>query len=302
MDVEQAVLPAEPDSKSVAQMAASPVSLRGFTDQFVFPGYAKSDHFSERSQAEQTFDMVFVQGDPEQDIKPFYLSKTEVRLEMFDPWAMGYGMDWPNDEVVMRTGFYPSEYWGFYQSYEWLYNKQYPALAMSRTVAEKYCESLSELTGRTYRLPTEAEWEYALKIGGGVPSDRPSLLRVAQLDVAENLSEDVPFWPIPAKVGTKSADGLGLHDMLGNAAEWVSGTGKQRVVRGGHFELPPEKLSAGWRAVEDLQVWNETYPQLPVSRAFYRDFPYTGIRLACDADQAPITLPKDAQGQETPAP
>lgn len=269
-------------------------SIKHFIDRMRFPGGDNAEEVFE----EQAFEMILIQGDPERGVKPFYLSKTEVRLEMFYPWAMGYGMDWPYDEVAMRLGFYPSEYWGFYSNHPWLFDEQYPALAMSRTVAEKYCETLSELTGRSYRLPTEKEWEHALSESGGVPKSRQSLLRIAHLDIEENWSEDFPFSPIPARVGTKSTDRLGLHDLLGNAAEWVTETGDERIARGGHYALPPEKLGPDWRAVEDIEVWNETYPNRPVSKSFFRDFPFTGIRLACDADQAPIT----PENPDPPAP
>ena len=261
-----------------------------FTDRFIFPAMAASDDLAERNKAEQPFEMVFVQGDVKQGIKPFYLSKTEVRLEMFYPWAMGYGMGWSDIEVKQRAGFYPSQYLMWFQSAAWQYDKRRPALAMRRTAAEQYCQTLTELTGRRYRLPTEAEWEHALTLGGGVPRDKQALLKIAHLATDQNFQVDSDkreFGHVPALVGTRSPDRLGLHDLLGNAAEWVADTGKDRVVRGGHFELPAEDFDAGWRVVEDIEVWNETYPNLPVPSGLYRDFPYTGIRLACDADEAP---------------
>lgn len=273
-----------------------------FTDRLIFPVLAASDDPSDREEAVHAFEMIAVPGDPDHDMKPFYLSRTEVRLEMFYPWAMGYGMGWNDGEVNRRLGFYPSQYAMVINSRSGLFNKHFPALAMSRTVAEQYCKTLSEQSGRTYRLPTEKEWEHALKLGGGMPKNRDALLQMAHLETDESWSDEPPFLPVPIPVGTKSADRLGLHDLLGNAAEWVTDTGMERAVRGGHFDLPAEDFDFAWRAVEDLEVWNETYPQLPVSRTLYRDFPYTGIRLACDADQAPITTPDVAQTPESPAP
>lgn len=299
---EASIQPVPPPANQEPHTTLSDTTLDRFTDRMVFPALAKSDDSAQRREAEQAFDMVYVVGDPEKSIEPFYLSQTEVRLEMYYPWAMGYGMGWSDGEVRRCLGFYPSQYAMFYNSHQRLYNKRFPALAMSRTVAELYCETLSELTGRAYRLPTEAEWEHALKLGGGVPADRASLLRIAHLQGEENWSDDSSIWPVPVRVGTKSPDRLRLHDMLGNAAEWAADTGEERVVRGGHFELPVEELKADWRAVEDIEVWNETYPNLPRPEGFYRDFPYTGIRLACDADQAPKSSPDVPQTPESPAP
>lgn len=276
-----------PDSQVPDETVPPVVSPRGFTDQLVFPAYAASDEPEQRSAAKQAFDMVYVKGDPEKGIKPFYLSKTEVRLEMFYPWAMGEGMGWSGGEVHKRLGFYPSVYFGFYWGDNLPYDKRYPALAMSRTVSELYCITLRDLTGRAYRLPTEQEWEHALELGGGLPESIEQLRRSAHLLDEDAIWEEPPFKPLPRKVGTLKPDALGLYDMIGNAAEWVTQTGDERIVRGGHYGLDPEIMTRDWRAVEDISVWQETYPQLPVPTGLYNDFPYSGIRLACDADQAP---------------
>lgn len=84
-------------------------------------------------------------------------------------------------------------------------------------------------------------------------------------------------------VGGLEPNALGLHDLLGNAAEWVTGTGDERVVRGGHYLLPAAELSADWRAVEDLSVWNASYPQHhPDDPGVRRDAPFVGFRLVCE--------------------
>jgi formylglycine-generating enzyme required for sulfatase activity len=69
-------------------------------------------------------------------------------------------------------------------------------------------------------------------------------------------------------VSAKNADALGLFDLFGNAAEWVS-TGAAgddtSVTRGGSFRDAPDAIAAGARAVQD-ESWNERDPQLPKSR------------------------------------
>lgn len=229
------------------------------------------------------FEMTRVPGDPEQGIEPYYLSTTEVRAEMFFPWATGRGLVGKAWEQWRSLGLRPS----------WIAREvlddgppNRPALSMSRTVAEHYCQWLSEQTGRTYRLPTETEWEHALELGGGIPAEREDLLRRATLRENARGLDEVPFMEQPTPVASRSPDDLGLYDMLGNAAEWVVQTGDERVVRGGHFLLEADKLTERWRAIEDIEVWNATFPNLPRSEHWYHSFYMTGIRLACDADQA----------------
>lgn len=244
---------------------------------------------------EANFEMSAVVGDPAAGIKPFYLSTTEVTADMFYPWATGVGLgekEWVNWALL---GLRPSQMNADTLGYG---PPDRPAMGMSRTVAEHYCAWLSRQTGRAYRLPTEAEWEHALRLGGGVPKDRAELLKQATLHTNVNVLDEPPFLEVPTPVGKRQANAIGLYDMLGNAAEWVTDTGEKRVVRGGHLLVKAEELKEDWRVVEDIEAWNATYPQRPIARLWYRDFPYTGIRLACDADQAPIT-PKTL---ETPAP
>lgn len=278
------------------------ILLEGYKDRMIYPALAGSEDADLRQQARHDFEMVLIKGDAEAKVNPFYLSKTEVRLEMFYPWAMGYGLRESDYEVRRQAGFRPSEYVMALESSGLLHDMKYPALAMSRKAAEQYCKTLSDLTGRTYRLPTEKEWEYALKLGGGLSEEKDAILKMARFATDKNILDEPPFFHSPVRVGSLSPDKLGLHDMLGNAAEWVTDTGKDRVVRGGHFELPIEKMKTDWRAVEDIEVWNETYPNRPVPKGMYRDFPYTGIRLACDADQAPKTPLDTAQSPENTAP
>ena len=233
------------------------------------------------------FEMTRVPGDADKGIKPFYLSTTEVPANMFYPWATGEGLERKELEQWWSYSLHPSQ---ISEAARLQGPMNRPALGMSRRAAELYCEWLSAQTGRTYRLPTEAEWEHALALAGGVPVSKSALLKRATLRDNAVVQTDPPFLMLPSAIGQREPVKLGLYDLLGNAAEWVSDTGKQRVVRGGHFQLAAEELTADWRVVEDLSAWNATYPQRPISGYWYYDQAFTGIRLACDADQAPAAV------------
>lgn len=273
------------------------IDYQAFTDKRVIPPEASPPTNVRPEQV--SFEMTLVPGDAQSGIKLFYLSTTEVTAEMFYPWATGIGLGETEWMKWAKLNLRPSRM----LMEELRYGPpNRPALGMSRTVAEHYCQWLSQQTGRRYRLPTDSEWEHALKLGGGMPEEKQKLLEEAVLEENCVLMLEPPFLEQPAQVGKMKANALGLYDMLGNAAEWVTDTGKARVVRGGHFMLKADDLNADWRAVEDVDDWNSSSPWGPKPAHWYTSFPYTGIRLACDADQAPKSHPDVPQSPESPAP
>jgi len=94
---------------------------------------------------------------------------------------------------------------------------QKPAVSMSQFAAKQYTKWLSLLTGEFYRLPTESEWEYACRAGSNSPyyfgDDFEKLGEYAWYD--DNADFETHL------VGKKLPNTWGLHDMLGNASEWV---------------------------------------------------------------------------------
>jgi formylglycine-generating enzyme required for sulfatase activity len=113
----------------------------------------------------------------------------------------------------------------------------YPAVGMSHHAAMVYCRWLSQKTGRTYRLPTEAEWEHACRAGARAAyffGDDP-----AKLDdyawYAGNADETTH------PVGKKKPNRWGLHDMLGNAAEWCLDSYDAKA----YGRLPADKPAVG---------------------------------------------------------
>lgn len=177
-----------------------------------------------------------------------------------------------------------------------------PAVTMSQFAARQYTGWLSGLTGRFYRLPSEAEWEHACRAGTTTPwhcgADPEALVDVAWFG---DTSDDTTH-----PVGEKKPNAWGLHDMHGNAAEWVvdelvdGGYTRQaalpqpvaadtaiewprhlspRIVRGGaYYDEPADCRSAARRGSED-EAWKDVDPNLPKSPWWYTEEPALGVGM-----------------------
>lgn len=111
--------------------------------------------------------------------------------------------------------------------------------------AVEFCQKLSALESRKYRLPTEAEWEYACRAGTASTYSWGN-------EMDETCCNHASIFPI--RVGRRTPNGWGLCDMLGNVCEWCSdwhaeypaaaqkdpsgpAAGQQKVYRGGSFDM-----------------------------------------------------------------
>jgi|SRR5579862_2146700 len=168
----------------------------------------------------------------------------------------------------------------------------YPAISMTQHAANKYAEWLSARTGEFYRLPTEAEWEYACRAGTSTAyffGDDPARLG----DYAwysENAGRKYQ------KVATKKPNPWGLYDMLGNAMEWTldqyapyaageaanprveSKTPYPHSVRGGSWKDNAAACGCASR-VPSSAAWKRQDPQLPKSIWYHTDAQWLGFRL-----------------------
>jgi formylglycine-generating enzyme required for sulfatase activity len=134
-----------------------------------------------------------------------------------------------------------------------------PVTSVSWKDAQAFCLALSEKEGARYRLPTEAEWEHACRAGGDEgPAGRAELGAAAWF--ADNAQEAMHA------VGQKPPNAWGLHDVLGNVAEWTRdvyapyprvtedvdptgpAAGSTRVVRGGSWRSFRPALRCAARA------------------------------------------------------
>ena len=272
-----------------------------------------------------TFDMVpipggeFVMGSPEDEegrledegpqyqvkVEPFWMGKCEVTWDEYDVWRLSLDVqrrklanrkaddvDEIADAVTRATKEYQPMDFG-------MGHDGFPAISMTQLAAKQYCEWLSAKTGHYYRLPSEAEWEYACRAGtttafsfGDDPSD------IEDYAWYYDNSDDAY-----QKVGQKKPNPWGLYDMHGNVAEWVldryepdfyaqftsdeavefpiclpNGDEYPRVVRGGSWFDDPEYLRSAAR-MSSTPDWKIQDPQLPQSKWYLTDAQWVGFRV-----------------------
>ena len=222
-----------------------------------------------------TFEMKAIPGDTSRGIAPFWLGRTELTWEPFLLWAYAETQTPAGtrgaDGVTHPTKPYGDVYRGYGR-------RNQPALGMSHKAAVEFCVWLSKVTGRTYRLPTEPEWEHAYRAGSTTTyfwGDAPD---VANQHAWHRGNSRV----MPKPVATTQPNAFGLYDMAGNVAEWCAAPADaaRPAVRGGHFASPVEELGADARLVNDADGWNAYDPQEPKSVWWLSSADFVGLRVA----------------------
>ena len=221
-----------------------------------------------------TFDLVPVPaGD---GVGALYFAKHEATWDEFYYWAMCQDVDEEPQKVNLRAKkLRPSPPYTDIDRGFGL--KDRPAIGMSRRSAELYCKWLGERTGKAYRLPTRAEWQHAYQLAYG-PLDKPPADDT--LDAAAWFADNADGRTHAP--GTKAPTPQGICDLLGNVAEWVTGTGDAPAVVGGGFRSYPREMSGAAQEQEDQSVWNENDPSQPKSMWWYIDADYVGFRVVCE--------------------
>ena len=196
---------------------------------------------------------------------------------------------------------------------------QRPAISFTHHAAETYCKWLSLVTGKTYRLPTEAEWEYACRAGSSGPYfiegdpkkfEKTGLkAKLSKNDTAVINTYIVYRENSPSKTQTPDfvrANPFGLKNMSGNVAEFCADwyqpdaysqypegvlkdpkgpeSGEEHVIRGGTFMNPASLLRSAARDYTRTEAWLRTDPQIPKSIWWYSDCFNVGFRVVCEFD------------------
>ena len=244
---------------------------------------------------------------PQMEIKveSFYIGVHEVTFDEFNIFrekeldvAPEGRADWDADAFARPSPPYEDPTFG-------MGKEGFPAVSMTQFSALQYCKWLSDKTGEFYRLPTEAEWEYACRAGSTSTyyyGDDTELID----DYAwhyDNSSEKYH------KVGSKKPNAWGLYDMLGNVSEWTLDQYKKeayatiaaematkinpwieptrlhpRTVRGGSWDDEKEEHRCAAR-MRSSSKWKERDPQIPKSFWWNTDSPFVGFRIVKPANQ-----------------
>jgi formylglycine-generating enzyme required for sulfatase activity len=280
------------------------------------------------------FDMVpipggkFTMGSPESEegrnddegparevvIRPFWMGKCEVTWDEYDLFAFSLdikkkklaGVDLAKqpqseklaDAITRPTPPYADETFG-------LGRRGQPVICITWHAAMEYCRWLSTKTGHVYRLPTEAEWEYACRAGSTTAfhfGDDPAGLEEHAWYIENSMDK-------PQEVGKKQPNRWGLYDMHGNVAEWCldlydakyfaklpasepavapvvipDARKYKHAVRGGGWDGDVPDLRSAVRLPSDVE-WSVQDPQRPQSIWWHTDAIFVGFRVVRAVDE-----------------
>jgi formylglycine-generating enzyme required for sulfatase activity len=243
-------------------------------------------------------------------IKPLWMGKCEVTWDEYDRYRNEEAVDSPEviekklkanpDALTGPTKPYADETFGHGREGN-------PVLCITHHAAMEYCRWLSAKTGKVYRLPTEAEWEWAARAGTTTAysfGNEPE--KLGDYAWYDKNSEDVAH-----KVGEKKPNLWGLHDIYGNVAEWcvdyykkdfystfpldkaslepVSLPVNKRypyVARGGSWTDPADMCRSAARRGSEKD-WLKRDPQRPQSIWWMTDADFVGFRIVRAVEEQP---------------
>jgi len=301
----------------------------------------KFENFTEKIPGSSvSFDMVaipggkFLMGSPENEplrksdegpqrkvtLSRYWIAKTEVTWDEYLAFFRATGSQGRTEgQVITKKNVdaisgatppwgAPDQGWG---------KASRPAITMTWHAANVYCQWLSKVTGKKYRLPTEAEWEFACRAETETPYFFPGNPRkftsrgllnkflgsdtsvIASRVVYKANSNSKTKEPVSVK-----GNAFGLKNMLGNVAEFCldyyspdayksdtttvnpqgPADGQEHVIRGGSFKSDAKDVRSAARDFTKTKAWLVTDPQMPKSIWWYSDCIDVGFRVVCEAD------------------
>lgn len=203
-------------------------------------------------------------------------------------------------EVTMVDGVTaPTPLYDPSTTYECGEDPQQPASTMTPYAAKQFTKWLSRVSGQQYRLPTEAEWEYAARAGSQTAYPWGN----DEQGVEEHAWYEGNADYVTHKVGQLKPNAWGIHDMIGNVAEWVideysdelerpadktltwdqavhwTTSNEARICRGGFYDSAVEDCRSTSRFYSEDADWKASDPNSPLSPWWYTDYPSTGVGI-----------------------
>ncbi len=256
----------------------------------------------------------------EVEVGPFWMAEHETTWEQYQPYMELYqpfkdfkaeGIRAVTDENKIDAITVPTPLYEPSFTYEYGEDPKLPAVTMTNYSARQYTKWLSGVTGQQYRLPSEAEWEYAA-LGGAKTAyhfgDDPEKLEEYGWFVG-NSDES------PQLVKKKKPNQYGLYDMHGNVWEWVLDqysdegfkhlAGKEKLkaldtvvwpteldllmVKGGGWDEEPQNCRAASKMGSSESDWKEEDPNIPLSPWWFTSYPSTmvGFRVIRPLEELP---------------
>jgi formylglycine-generating enzyme required for sulfatase activity len=256
-------------------------------------------------------------------IAPFWMGSKEVTWDEYEQFAFSLDLkkkkreavdpakqsEWEKkaDAVTRPTPPYADETFGFGRSGQ-------PVICITHHAAMEYCRWLSAKTGKNYRLPTEAEWEYACRAG-----TKSAYFWGDDADKIDEYAWYVNNAEKPMPIGKKKPNPWGLYDIHGNVAEWCLDhyvadaykpypTDKPTLVpvilpdakeypyvaRDGSWDDDAPLLRSAARRASNLE-WSVQDPQRPQSIWWHTDATFVGFRVV-----SPLNEQANLQGLKSP--
>jgi formylglycine-generating enzyme required for sulfatase activity len=232
-------------------------------------------------------------------IAAFWMGAFEVTRDEFDVF---YKDETTSENSTVDAVTRPSAQ---YVDLSWGMGKEggYPVNSLSQYAALMYCRWLYNKTGVFYRLPTEAEWEYACRAGTTTRfyfgNEEKELDKYAWYEGNSNEKFQ--------KTGMKLPNAWGLYDMLGNVSEWTldhydanrmevmadksenpsvapNKAKYPKALRGGSYKDEANRLRCANR-LQSEPLWNYRDPQIPKSKWWLTDAADVGFRIVCPLQQ-----------------
>ncbi len=241
------------------------------------------------------------------EVSPFWMGKYEITWDLYELYLLSDQFDHIDerfDRALADAVSMPSL--PYIDPVSGMERGNHPVINVTQFAALSFTRWLTLKTGNFYRLPTEAEWEYACRAGSET-----------RYFFGENSDElDRHAWYSANsggqyhEAGTKEPNAWGLYDMLGNVAEWALDqyvpeltdafhdddeiaidpwteptSLEPRVVRGGSWHHGADEATCSSRIQSDPGSWKRDDPQIPQSIWWNTNAPFVGFRVVRPVNQ-----------------